>query len=60
MKKQTFAELEVALKAVGNDKAIIGSSTSTIVPSKFVSGLSLNERMLVVHPVSLFPSTLLI
>ncbi len=52
LKGKIFEELESALKAAGNTSVFLGSSTSTIMPSKFVAKLEIRERMLVAHPVS--------
>ena len=52
MKRATFEKLDQLLKEVDNDKVIVGSSTSTIRGSLFTHGLSIEERSIVVHPVS--------
>ena len=57
MKRATFEKLDQLLKEVNNDKVIVGSSTSTIKGSLFTHGLSIEERSIVVHPVSIFRVT---
>lgn len=51
MKAKIFEDLDKALTATGNTRAYIGSSTSTLMPSKFVENLHIKDRMLVAHPV---------
>lgn len=51
LKIQIFQEIETALESAGNKEAIIGSSCSTIMPSKFVAGLKIKDRVVVAHPV---------
>lgn len=51
LKKSVFRELEAALDAVGNTKAILGSSSSTLMVSEFTEGLRIKDRALVTHPV---------
>lgn len=53
MKKALFSQLNDVLKAVGNNNVIVGSSTSTLLPSSFMGGLEIEQRSLVVHPVCL-------
>lgn len=52
IKRKTFVELDSLLREVGNDTAIVGSSTSTLRGSLFTDGLSIQERSIVVHPVN--------
>ncbi|CAL8134694.1 unnamed protein product [Orchesella dallaii] len=52
IKSGVFQDLDKALAEIGNDKAVIGSSTSTIMPSKFIGDLSIKTRSVVVHPVN--------
>jgi len=52
LKGKIFEDLEKALASAGNDSVLIGSSTSTIMPSKFVAKLNIKERMLVAHPIN--------
>jgi len=52
LKTAVFKQLNDALKAVGNTTAIVGSSTSTLLPSTFMSGVEIEKRSLVVHPVN--------
>jgi len=52
IKTGVFQELDRTLSEIGNTKAIIGSSTSTIMPSKFIKELSVSKRSVVVHPVN--------
>ena len=52
LKRTIFKQLNDTLKSVGNTGCIIGSSTSTLLPSTFMSGLEVEERSVVVHPVS--------
>jgi len=52
MKTKIFEQLDKALSEVGNTKACIGSSTSTIMPSKFMAAFGIKDRMLVAHPIN--------
>jgi len=52
IKSGVFQELDRTLNEIGNNTAIIGSSTSTIMPSKFIGELSVTKRSVVVHPVN--------
>ena len=51
IKKSIFVELDRLLREIGNDTAIVGSSTSTLKGSLFTDGLSIQDRSIVVHPV---------
>lgn len=51
IKTAVFKDLDRILTEIGNDKAIIGSSTSTIMPAKFIGGFGISKRSVVVHPV---------
>lgn len=51
IKTGVFRDLDRILTEIGNDKAIIGSSTSTIMPSKFIGEFGISKRSVVVHPV---------
>jgi len=52
MKRAVHEELDKLLREVGNTTAIIGSSTSTLSPSVFQTGLSIESRAVVAHPVN--------
>jgi len=52
MKRGVHEELDKLLQEIGNDKVIIGSSTSTLSPSVFQTGLSIEGRAVVAHPVN--------
>jgi len=52
IKSGVFQELDRTLNEIGNTNAIIGSSTSTMLPSKFIGELSVTKRSVVVHPVN--------
>jgi L-gulonate 3-dehydrogenase len=51
IKTGVFQELKKTLAEIGNTTAIIGSSTSTMMPSKFI-GEGICKRSVVVHPVN--------
>jgi len=52
MKRATFVQLDNVVKKIGNTKVIIGSSTSTMLPSLFMAGLEIEKRSIVVHPIN--------
>jgi len=52
LKRSVHKELSETLKAVGNSNCIVASSTSTLLPSTFLSGLDNESRSVVVHPVN--------
>lgn len=51
-KVQIFESIDKALNEVGNTRAYIGSSTSTIMPSKFIANYGIKDRMLIAHPIN--------
>jgi len=52
IKIDIFKILDTALNKVGNTKAIVASSTSTLMSTQFTEGLSIKNRTVVVHPVN--------
>jgi len=52
IKTAVHKQLDELLREVGNDKVVLGSSTSTLSPSIFQTGLALTERAIVAHPVN--------